>query len=86
MFSIYRVLKCSYKLKTASITDPFGGDEVRFSEILDRYDFSIYFNKLKGFDKIVKSSNLAPRKINFLRSASSTNTVSWHGLITDSVL
>jgi len=28
IFSIYRVLKCSYKLKTSSITDPFSGSDV----------------------------------------------------------
>jgi hypothetical protein len=86
LFSVYRVLKCSYKLKTASITDPFKGDVLRFRELLEDYRFQIHFNKLKGFKEIVKNSNLAPRKINFLRSASSTNTVSWHGLITDATL
>jgi len=27
LFSIYRVLKCTYKLKTETITDPFKGDQ-----------------------------------------------------------
>lgn len=27
LFSIYRVLKCTYKLKTSTITDPFTGDK-----------------------------------------------------------
>jgi hypothetical protein len=83
---MYRVLKCSYKLKTASITDSFGGDETSFKEILEDYRFPIFFNKLKGFKDLVSNSNLAPRKINFLRSSSSTNSVSWHGLITDATL
>jgi hypothetical protein len=86
IFSMYRVLKCSYKLKTASITDPFGGDDVRFKEILEDYRFPIFFNNIKGFKDLVSKSNLAPKKINFLRSSSSTNTVSWHGLITDATL
>jgi hypothetical protein len=63
-------------LKTASITDPFNGDSEKFAAILDRYDFPIFFNKIKDFKGIVQNSNLAPRKISFLRSASSTNTVS----------
>nr|UPW42220.1 MAG: putative RNA dependent RNA polymerase [Inner Mongolia grassland mitovirus 8] len=86
IFSIYRVLKCSYKLKINSIIDPFTGDQERFDEILSQYNFPIFFDKIEGFKKIVKDSNLAPRKINFLRSASSTNSVSWHGLITDATL
>jgi hypothetical protein len=76
IFSLYRVLKCSYKLKTASITDPFNGSIEGLRSILDQYNFQIHFDKLSGFKKIVTDSNLAPKKINFLRSASSTNTVS----------
>lgn len=56
------------------------------NSILDNYDFDIHFHKLEGFKSLVSNSNLAPKKINFLRSSSSTNTVSWHGLITDATL
>nr|QTW92172.1 RNA-dependent RNA polymerase [Colletotrichum higginsianum mitovirus 1] len=86
LFSIYRVLKCSYKLKTSSITDPFSGSTEWFRSLIELPHFRVYFHYLDGFDALVKKSNLAPKKINLLRSASSTNTVSWHGLITDAVL
>jgi hypothetical protein len=33
LFSIYRILKCSYKLKTSTITDLFSGDRKFLSQI-----------------------------------------------------
>lgn len=84
LFSLYRVLKCSYKLKISTITDPFKGDLVKLDEIINVPVFSVFFDRLAGFDKIVKKSNLAPRRIRLLRSSSSSNNVSWHGILTDS--
>jgi hypothetical protein len=86
MFSVYRVLKCSYKLKTSTITDPFKGDRVWMDALLNLENFRSYFPELKGFNSVVEKSNLAPRRINLLRSASPSNTTSWHGFITDATL
>lgn len=84
LFSLYRVLKCSYKLKISSITDPFKGSIIEFNEIIQGPIFSIFFDRLNGFPELVKKSNLAPTKVRLLRSSSSSNNVSWHGIITDS--
>lgn len=84
LFSLYRVLKCSYKLKISTITDPFKGSIVDFNEIIQGPVFSIFFDRLNGFSELVKKSNLAPSKVRLLRSSSSSNNVSWHGIITDS--
>nr|CEZ26302.1 RNA dependent RNA polymerase [Botrytis cinerea mitovirus 3] len=84
LFSLYRVLKCSYKLKISSITDPFKGSIIEFNEIIQGPVFSIFFDRLNGFPELVKKSNLAPTKVRLLRSSSSSNNVSWHGIITDS--
>jgi hypothetical protein len=86
MFSVYRVLKCSYKLKTSTITGPFTGDRVWLDALLNLENFRSYFPELKGFNSVVEKSNLAPRRINLLRSASPSNTTSWHGIITDATL
>lgn len=84
LFSLYRVLKCSYKLKISSITDPFKGSVEDFNDIIQGPVFSIFFDRLNGFSELVKKSNLAPTKVRLLRSSSSSNNVSWHGIITDS--
>lgn len=84
LFSLYRVLKCSYKLKISTITDPFKGSIIDFNEIIQGPVFSIFFDRLNGFPELVKKSNLAPTKVRLLRSSSSSNNVSWHGIITDS--
>nr|QJT73703.1 RNA-dependent RNA polymerase [Botrytis cinerea mitovirus 3] len=84
LFSLYRVLKCSYKLKINSITDPFKGSIKEFNDIIQGPVFSIFFDRLNGFPELVKKSNLAPTKVRLLRSSSSSNNVSWHGIITDS--
>ncbi|CEZ26298.1 RNA dependent RNA polymerase [Botrytis cinerea mitovirus 3] len=84
LFSLYRVLKCSYKLKISSITDPFKGSINEFNDIIQGPVFSIFFDRLNGFPELVKKSNLAPSKVRLLRSSSSSNNVSWHGIITDS--
>nr|UNI72652.1 MAG: RNA-dependent RNA polymerase [Botrytis cinerea mitovirus 3] len=84
LFSLYRVLKCSYKLKISSITDPFKGSDIEFNEIIQGPIFSIFFDRLKGFPELINKSNLAPTKVRLLRSSSSSNNVSWHGIITDS--
>nr|UYL94482.1 MAG: RNA-dependent RNA polymerase [Leptosphaeria biglobosa mitovirus 5] len=86
LFSIYRVLKCSYKLKISTITDPFKGDSRWFEALLSLETLSIYFDRLPGFRDLVNKHNLAPRRIKLLRTASPSNTVSWHGLITDATL
>nr|URY18743.1 RNA-dependent RNA polymerase [Erysiphe necator associated mitovirus 35] len=84
LFSLYRVLKCSYKLKISTITDPFKGSVIDFDEIIQGPVFSVFFDRLNGFSELVKKSNLAPTKVRLLRSSSSSNNVSWHGIITDS--
>lgn len=83
LFSIYRVLAVSYKLKFSTITDPFKGDRAEFDKIL-KYSFLPFWN-LEGFNSLVKSHNLAPTRLPLLRAASATNSVSWHGLFTDAV-
>lgn len=55
-------------------------------ELLALETFRSYFNDLKGFSGVLKNSNLAPRRIRLLRTASPTNRVSWHGLLTDAAL
>jgi hypothetical protein len=74
LFSIYRVLKVSYKLKFSTITDPFKGNREEFDKII-KYPFCPFW-KLDGFDKLVKSHNLAPTRVPLLRAASATNSVS----------
>jgi len=86
IFSVYRVLKCSYTLKINTITDPFKGDKVWFDELLSLRKFRIYFDILPKFNNLVKNSNLSNRRISLLRTASPSNVVSWHGIITDAVL
>jgi hypothetical protein len=50
LFSIYRILKCSYKLKTSTITTPFTGDYNKLMEIQRQIKAGAYFESLKGYD------------------------------------
>lgn len=87
LFSIYRILKCTYVLKISSITDEFKGDPIWFSALLMK-GYPNYFKNLSEISKLIGTAsrgkpNLAPSRIRFLRAASSSNKVSWHGILTD---
>jgi len=51
LFSLYRILKCSYKLKTKTITDPFSGNPRFLNEICDFAHKTPIFGVLPGFSK-----------------------------------
>lgn len=76
LFSIYRVLKSPYKLKTSTITDPFNGDQQWLTALLTLPSLSVHFDKLPKFRYTVERACLAPMKLLVLRSASPTNLVS----------
>lgn len=53
MFSIYRILKCSSKTKTDSITNPFTGEMSSLLEnrtLLERTK-GLFFNRLSGYSE-----------------------------------
>lgn len=49
LFSIYRVLKCSYKLKVETITKPFTGDSVGLQHIVTEAGRINFFRSLEGY-------------------------------------
>lgn len=49
LFSIYRVLKCTYKLKIETITNPFTGDSAGLQHIVLESKRINFFKSLKGY-------------------------------------
>lgn len=49
LFSIYRVLKCSYKLKVETITKPFTGDSAALQHIVEEAKRINFFKSLSGY-------------------------------------
>lgn len=85
LFSLYRISSCGFKSKLNSITDPYNGKDSAIT------DFSKYISGIKGNPfKNLKSwkdwsdnINLYPSSFSFIQSASPSNSISWHGLLTD---
>lgn len=80
LFSIYRILKCSYKLKVGMITDPFSGDKEGLNQLKGVAEKLNFFATLPGFSVWRNTCRLAPRKFLWGQKASLTCTVAWHGL------
>nr|UPW42279.1 MAG: putative RNA dependent RNA polymerase [Xisha Islands farmland mitovirus 2] len=83
LFSIYRVLKCSYKLKVETITKPFTGDSAALQHIVEEAKRINFFKSLSGYHGWQKNLRLAPTTFIMGKSASPSNKVAWHGILTE---
>lgn len=88
LFSVYRVLECTYKLRLNSITDPYNGDVQFLNEFKDSARHSLLWKALPGFEQWGKALELSPRTFIISSSASPSSKVSWQGLFfeIDSIL
>jgi len=89
VFSLYRVIECEFKPKLSTITDAFTGDQVqseKFLQFIDNSPFANFFKSLEGYEKWVTSIKLGQISPLVIHSASPTNSISWHGLLTDAYL
>lgn len=78
MFSLYRVIKVPGKLKLSTITEGFTGNPTA----LARASFGLQSIAIAQMKDLLKV-NVGVPKLLLLESASSTNKVSWLGLIRD---
>lgn len=62
LFSVYRILKCSYKLKVDTITNPFSGDKEGLNELKGVALKLNFFATLPGFSVWRNTCQLAPQK------------------------
>nr|UPW42120.1 MAG: putative RNA dependent RNA polymerase [Henan mito-like virus 27] len=83
LFSVYRVLKCSYKLKVATITDPYTGCWESLSSISEFARKTDIFQPLEGFDQWKTKLQLSPRTFIMSSSASPISKISWQGLLSE---
>jgi hypothetical protein len=63
LFSIYRILKCSYKLKISTITGTFSGKVQGLNKLIQDSKRLSFFETLPGFEEWQKSLKLAPSKL-----------------------
>lgn len=83
LFSIYRVLKCSYKLKTETITSPFTGDAIVLERIMNSIKDGALFSSLSGYEEWRSTIKLAPSSFVISTSASPTAKIAWTGILTE---
>lgn len=62
LFSIYRIMKCSYRLKIGSIIDPFTGDNQGLNQLMDTAHKLNLFAVLPGFANWRNQLSLAPQR------------------------
>jgi len=87
-FSLYRVIKSEFISKLSSILGEYTGDKTFSWELLDFIDTAPrgnFFSRLKGYDQWRANVNLRSNNVTLIQSSSPSNSVSWHGLINDSV-
>jgi len=85
VFSLYRISECDFSSKLNSITDPFSGDMEQLKAVKD-HCFTVKgnpFKYLNAYQGWLESANLYPSKLSFIQSASPSNKISWHGMLTD---
>nr|UPW42208.1 MAG: putative RNA dependent RNA polymerase [Xinjiang mito-like virus 67] len=83
LFSVYRVLECTYKLRLNSITDLYNGDNQFLNEFKDSARHSPLWKALRGFEQWEKALTLSPRTFIMSSSASPSSKVSWMGLLNE---
>lgn len=88
VFGVYRILEGGYKPSLSTITDAFKGSQSFLDQLV--HDISRdhqlnYFRHLDGFNSWFASLNIMPTTVSFIQSSSPTNTVAWHGLLTDAL-
>jgi len=83
LFSIYRILKCSYKLKTSTITSTFTGDFNKLMEVQSSIKIGSYFESLNGFDDWKRKFSLVPQTFVISTSASPLAKIAWTGILTE---
>lgn len=88
-FSIYRVILVPCNSKLHSITDPYTGDKDYISDLvyfIYNSPFANFFKVLPDYERWFKKVNLYPSKLSFIQTASPSNNISWHGMLTDLIL
>lgn len=78
LFGVYRIISIDPIAKLNTITDSFNGDPV-FLEMASSW----FADNCKARLGSIKYTDLTVRKFRFSHSASPTNSVSWHGMLTD---
>jgi len=75
LFSLYRILKCSYKLKMSTITDPFNGCPEFLNKIRSHALETPVFGVLPGFSRWQSDLTLSPRTFIMSSSASPSSKI-----------
>nr|WMI40069.1 MAG: RNA-dependent RNA polymerase [Rhizoctonia cerealis duamitovirus] len=82
LFNLYRILKIPGEIKLSTITDEFTGQKDLLFLYIKAVGKLPFFNNFRGHPKWA-TANLSPTKFEISRSASPSNKISCHGLLTD---